>query len=198
MLWQSAASVSRCRSYQWRNLSSALCNRKRFDQCCSLSDLYPERVNQVMPCRGVGLGDGKVQFRPIITYCFGKGNGSRCHLPNYHIISAESWKLLTCRLPLREYFDGVISDQYGFCQMLLDSFLFIHADYHKILISVLLSLSALAKSARLVSKLDQESIQRVSQFLRLFLVFLISFLQLFLTLHALYMSRILKLLCAGF
>ena len=66
MLWQSAASVSRCRSYQWRNLSSALCNRKWFDQCCSLSDPYSERVNQVMPCRGVGLGVGKVQFRPII------------------------------------------------------------------------------------------------------------------------------------
>ena len=117
MLWQSAASVSRCRSYQWRNLSSALCNRKRFDQCCSLSDLYPERVNQVMPCRGVGLGDGKVQFRPIITYCFDKGNGSRCHLPNYRIISVESWERLTCRLLLCEYFNDVILDQCGFCQM---------------------------------------------------------------------------------
>ena len=55
--------------------------------------------------------------------------------------------------------------------MPLDSFLFVCADYHKILISVLLFLPALVKSARLVSKLDQESIQRVSQILRLFFSF---------------------------
>ena len=80
--------------------------------------------------------------------------------------------------------------------MPLDSFLFVCADYHEILISVLLFIPVLVKSARLGSKLDLEAIQLVSQILRLFDLFLISFLQLFLALRASCSFRIPKLLCA--
>ena len=56
--------------------------------------------------------------------------------------------------------------------MPLDSFLFVRADYHEILISVLLFIPVPVKSARLGSKLDREAIQLVSQILRLFLSFI--------------------------
>ena len=55
--------------------------------------------------------------------------------------------------------------------MPLDSFLFVRADYHEILISVLLFIPVLVKSARLGSNLDRKAMQLVSQILRLFLSF---------------------------
>ena len=84
--------------------------------------------------------------------------------------------------------------------MPLDSFLFVRADYHEILISVLLFIPVLVKSARLGSNPDRKAMQLVSQILRLILsfIFLISFLQLFLTFHASCSLRIPKSLCAGF
>ena len=65
----------------------------------------------------------------------------------------------------------MISDQRGFCQMPLDSFLFVRADYHEILISVLLFIPVLVKSARLGSNLDRKAMQLVSQILRLSFIF---------------------------
>ena len=77
-------------------IGDAICTRRYITGSAWISvapcaDPYPEKGESGhVTCRGVGLGDRKRSFRPIITYCLRRGMCLNAITLNYHIINAEA------------------------------------------------------------------------------------------------------------